>query len=195
MLPSLRMMFSRNSSGLAPHGLAQAVVERRKAFQVRPHHVDILELQPLAGEILHQRGGLRVAQHPRDLRVQHGGLPQIPLRGRAQQFRIGHAAPQEVGEPRRQLVRAHRRPRRVRAPPAGSRSMRYRKFGDTRTASSAVAIPSSNESPCLRARLTYPRYSSTSGGVPDGGTRGSRSSSGSCARRRRVCFPGAWPQT
>ena len=37
--------------------------------------------------------------------------------------------------------------------------MRYRKFGDTRTACSAVAIPSSNESPCLRARVTYPRYS------------------------------------
>ena len=60
-------------------------------------------------------------------------------------------------------------------------------------------MPSSNESPCLRARADVIRaYCSTSCGVPAGGRRASRSSSGSCAaqapyacppraRRRRSC--------
>ena len=82
--------------------------------------------------------------------------------------------------------------------PAGagvSRSMRYRNFGDTRTACSAVAIPSSNESPCLRARATYPRYSCVSAGVA--GRRKARATKFANIVRAQasVCLPAGWPQT
>src|SRR4051794_29203369 len=49
--------------------------------------------------------------------------------------------------------------------PDEGNSIRYRNFGDTSTASSAVAMPSSKESPCRRASVTYPRYSPTSAEV------------------------------
>ena len=190
------MMFSRNSSGLAPHRLAQAVVERREPLDIRAHHVDILELQPLAGEILHQRGGLS---------------------GRAASASPGRSAPRAAADAPGRRRAAVPRPaccstgnrkgatparsrslatRCVRAPPAGSRSMRYRKFGETRTACSAVAIPSSNESPCLRARVDVSQVLfALRRRPPDGGTRASVKLVKIVRAHASVCFPGAWPQT
>ena len=56
-----------------------------------------------------QRERFRIAQHPRHLRVQHRrAAAECPLAGGAQQFRVRHAAPQEIREPRRQFVIAHR---------------------------------------------------------------------------------------
>ena len=92
--------------GLAAHRLAQALVEHREALQVRPDHVDILELEPLPGEILDQRGRLLIAQHPFDLSLEYGRLAQTALSGDSQELGVGHAAPQKVGEARGKFIRA-----------------------------------------------------------------------------------------
>src|SRR5262249_8896674 len=92
---------------LGAHGQTEAVVEERKALEIRTDYVDVLELEPLAAEVFDQRGGLRVAQHSFDLRGEDHGLAQAAASGKAQEFGVGRAAPEEIGEARRQLVWVH----------------------------------------------------------------------------------------
>jgi len=79
-----------------------------KAFKVWPYYVDVPELQPFPGKVIHQSERLRVAQHPGHLRVHDGGLTESAPVGGAQQFRVRHAAPQKIGEPRGEFVVADR---------------------------------------------------------------------------------------
>ena len=46
---------------------------------------------------------LRVAEHPPDLRVEVLPFAELSLPGKLEKLIVGHAAPEEVGEPRRQL--------------------------------------------------------------------------------------------
>jgi hypothetical protein len=57
-----------------PHRVAKAILELGELFLIRLHYVDILELQPLTGEIIHQSARPGIAQHPPHLRRQDGGL-------------------------------------------------------------------------------------------------------------------------
>ncbi len=89
-----------------------------------------------------------------------GGRAQRPGLGQLHQLRIGHARPQEIREPRRQLDVADR---------AGWRSdrasIRNRKFGDARIACSASRMPSWNVSPSRCASVTRPASPSISSSV------------------------------
>ena len=60
----------------AAHGKPERIVELGEAIDVRPYDIDILELQPLSGEVFHQRRRLRIAHHALDLGCEHGGPPQ-----------------------------------------------------------------------------------------------------------------------
>ena len=77
-----------------------------------------------------------------------------------------------------------------------SRSMRYRNFGETRTASQRGGDSLLKGIALLPRQGDVSRYSSTSpGGRPDGGKRALRSSSKSSARTHRCACPRACPQT
>ena len=84
----------------SPHRMAQAFVEIHEAVAIGFHHVDIFELKPLAREVFNQRFGFLSLQHAADLRVKNGRLAQAAFAGHAQQFRVGSAAPKEIGKPR-----------------------------------------------------------------------------------------------
>jgi hypothetical protein len=57
---------------LFEHRSPQVIVEIREAIPVGLHRLQAANFQPLPGEILRQRRGLRVFQHPPHLRRQHG---------------------------------------------------------------------------------------------------------------------------
>jgi len=65
--------------------------------------VDIFHLQPLEREVVRQRLGLRMREHAPHLLLQHRGFMQLLLGGQADQLFVGAAAPQEEGQPGRQL--------------------------------------------------------------------------------------------
>ena len=58
-------------------------------------------LQPLTAEVLHQSLRLGVLEHAPHLGFQRRGLAELAFVGKARQFVIGHAAPQEIRQPRR----------------------------------------------------------------------------------------------
>ena len=51
--------------GFAAHGMPQAFIEFGKALAIRPHHVDVAELQPLARR---NSRPARALSHPRSMR-------------------------------------------------------------------------------------------------------------------------------
>ena len=53
------------------HGHSQVIVELRELLAVRRNRFQSAQLQPLAGEIFHQRMGLRILQHALNLGLQH----------------------------------------------------------------------------------------------------------------------------
>ena len=99
--------------GLLPHRVPEVVLELRKAILVARHGLERAELQPLAAEVLGQCVRLRVAQHPSDLEVEHSRIAQRAGIRRPAELGVRHAGPDEVREPRRELVladRLHERP-------------------------------------------------------------------------------------
>ena len=89
--------------GLLAEGLAQVVVEVRELVGVRRDGAEVAQMQPLAGEVLDERGAACVRQHPPHLGAQHRRLAQAALGGQRQQFLVGNRAPQEERQPRRQF--------------------------------------------------------------------------------------------
>ena len=67
------------------------------------HLPDVLQPQPLAGESRRQRLGTLVGQHPAHLLLERHGVAQLPLRGGPRQLLVGHRAPQEERQPRREV--------------------------------------------------------------------------------------------
>ena len=55
-------------------------------------------MQPLAGEVLEKACGLRVVEHPLDLRPQV--VPQLAAARQSGEFVVRQAQPQQVGKPR-----------------------------------------------------------------------------------------------
>ena len=92
--------------GFFCHRRAESVVELREKFLVRRGQFQVADLQPLSGEIVHQRFCLAVFQHASDLRLQI--FPQHPAFRQSEQFVVRHAAPEEIGQARRQREFVHR---------------------------------------------------------------------------------------
>ena len=85
------------------------MASRRSAFhsgnflRVGLDHIEIADFQPLAGEVGGEGAGARIGQHALHLRIEDGGIVQLPLRGQSDQLVVGHGTPQEVAEARGQL--------------------------------------------------------------------------------------------
>ena len=73
----------------------------RKRSLSRGHSRQLAELQPLAGEVLHELAGPGVVEHPGDLAAEI--RPQRSRARLAEQLVVGHAAPEKVREPAGQL--------------------------------------------------------------------------------------------
>src|SRR5438477_1051187 len=84
--------------GLFFHGGAQRFVELRIFFFGRRGGAEVANLQPLAGEVVDERAGFWIFEHPLDLNI------EIFAKGAAgslrEEFVVGHAAPEEMGKAR-----------------------------------------------------------------------------------------------
>ena len=88
---------------LGLHRIAQLGTPGRELLRIGLDAVEIADLQPLAGEVLRHREGLRIGEHPLHLRVEHCRRAQLAPLGQRQQLLVRHRVPQEVTQPRRQL--------------------------------------------------------------------------------------------
>jgi hypothetical protein len=68
---------------------------------IGPH---VAQAQPLPGEVRHEGLGLRVGKHPIDLLRARLGIGQPPLIGEPTELGVRLARPEEIGEPRSELV-------------------------------------------------------------------------------------------
>ena len=89
--------------GFPAERLAHVVVEVREQQQVRRDLVQIAQLQPLAGERVHQRVGARIGDHAPHLRLEHARRAQPAGDRQVQQLVVRDAAPEEERQPARQL--------------------------------------------------------------------------------------------
>ena len=68
------------------------------------HFLDPAQIQPLGGEIVHQRvGGARVGQHAPHFFLERCGLGELSVFRQGQQMIVGDAAPQEKRQARGQF--------------------------------------------------------------------------------------------
>ena len=81
--------------GLAAEGLPQVVVKVEEQLGAGPEPVNVADLQPLAGEVAHQRLRPWIREHPLHLAIKSRRFMQRVLLGRIQQLVIRDAAPQE----------------------------------------------------------------------------------------------------
>src|SRR5439155_4148261 len=86
-----------------PLQLAGITVELRIRSDVPPQFA---RSQPLLDKTLDRFPRLPVLQHPPNLLAQRFRLVQLPFRRHAQQLLVGHAGPQEIRQPRCDLVRS-----------------------------------------------------------------------------------------
>ena len=95
-------MLSNSSSVSRRKRVAQVVVEVGKQPEVGLRHRQVAQVEPLAGEVGHQRIRARVRQHAPGLLREHRRVPQAALPGQREELVVRDAAPQEEGEPRGQ---------------------------------------------------------------------------------------------
>ena len=88
---------------LGLHRVAQLGPPGGELLRVRLDAVEISNLEPLAGKILRHREGLRIGEHPRQLRLEDLRRAQPAPFGQRQQLLVRHRVPQEVTQPRGQL--------------------------------------------------------------------------------------------
>ena len=84
-------------------GLPQVVVEIGKQPCIRSGSGKVAQIQPLLREVIDQRFGTAVSQHPAHLAFEHRRLAQLTLNRRVEQFIVRNAAPDKEREPRRQI--------------------------------------------------------------------------------------------
>ena len=97
-------------------------------FRARLVHGHVADVQPLAGEVVHERLRALVREHPLHLLLQHRRVAERLLHGKRQQLVVRNAAPQEERQPRRQIEIADAI-RRIGRAFGGWLSMRNRNFG------------------------------------------------------------------
>ena len=96
--------------GFLDHRIAQRIGVTREQRRVGREQFEVAQLQPLAREILDERGGLRIVQEPLDLR---GKLfAQLPLLSEREEFLVRHRTPEEIRKARREREFVHRMNRR-----------------------------------------------------------------------------------
>ena len=88
--------------GLAGHRLPEPVVPLGVEPGVGGGRPQLVEAERLPREVVDEALGLRVVEHPVDVPGEDRGVRQPPRPRRVEQPLVGHAAPQEVGQPRRQ---------------------------------------------------------------------------------------------
>ena len=130
--------------GLGDERGTQVVVPVREGVGVGLRQLDVPQEQPLRREVRDEGPGPLVGDHPAHLLIEDRRLLQLALLGQLQQLVVGHAAPEEERQPRREreIVDA------VRPSPgatfSGSRSTRKRNSGSTSIRSSAAWTAPSN---------------------------------------------------
>ena len=102
---NLREEFHRLLSNGRPQPLllrrvAEGLVNRR----INLHPIHRIDIQPLRHERLHKLLRLGIPHHAIDLRGEHLRLEQFTGIRQLPQRRVGHAAPEEIRQPRRQLM-------------------------------------------------------------------------------------------
>src|SRR5437763_1609119 len=89
--------------GLLEHGGAKSFVKAREKLRIRRSVFQAAQFQPLPGKIRDQGVRFAILEHAPHLCIQNRLFMQLALPGLLEKLVIGHAAPQEVGEPASQL--------------------------------------------------------------------------------------------
>ena len=71
--------------------------------RIRLDGLEVSQVEPLAGEVRHQRFGARIVEHAPHLLLEHRRVLQPALLGQVEQLLVRNAAPQEERQPRREL--------------------------------------------------------------------------------------------
>jgi hypothetical protein len=82
--------------GFSAHGVAQLGVPGGESFFVGSDVVEIADLQPLIGEVIHERARLGILEHARDLSFEV--FSESLFLGEFAEACIWHRAPEEIGE-------------------------------------------------------------------------------------------------
>ena len=90
-------------AGLLLHGVAQLGTPIGELLGIGFDHVEVAQFQPLAGEVIGERGGARVGEQALHLGIERGGGVELAALGEREQFVVRHPTPQEVAEARGQL--------------------------------------------------------------------------------------------
>ena len=93
---------------LALKRLAKVVVEVGKLVLIGLRALQIPQVEPLAGEVVHERAALRVGEHAPHLAIEDGRVLQPALAGHAEQLIVRDRTPEEERQPRRELDIADR---------------------------------------------------------------------------------------
>jgi len=101
--PVLAHHRAQEQLGLGGEGFAQRGIELRIRLGIGCGLVQLAQVQPLHGEIVDQRVRPRIGQQALHFTIQHLGLVQLVLRRQVQQPVIRDRAPQEEGQPRREI--------------------------------------------------------------------------------------------
>src|SRR5262249_52342492 len=91
--------------GLASERLAKVVVEVGEKIRVGNDPAQVPQLQPLAGEVGHERIRSWIRQHPSDLLVENLRLAEAAAVRHRQQLVVRDAAPQKERKARGEIVR------------------------------------------------------------------------------------------
>src|SRR6267378_547757 len=89
--------------GFLLHGLTQIFIEIRKFRGVGQNRLEIAQVKPLTGKVLHQSVRARIRKQPPNLLFKNGGIFQFALLGCIEERVIGNAAPQEKRQTRSEL--------------------------------------------------------------------------------------------
>ncbi len=89
--------------GLLPHGLAQLGAPIREDIGIGLVVVEGPGIEPLSCEVIDERLGLVVLEHPLDLGLDLGRILELALARRREELVVRHGAPQEIREARGQL--------------------------------------------------------------------------------------------
>src|SRR5205807_10130719 len=85
------------------HGLTQIFIEIRKFRGVGQNRLEVAQIKPLTGKVLHQSVRARIRKQPPNLLFKNGGIFQSALLGCIEERVIGNAAPQEKRQTRSEL--------------------------------------------------------------------------------------------
>src|SRR5205807_1648334 len=89
---------SEETNGFLIHRRAQGCEGGEVALAFFAQLIEVVDVQPSAGELSREASHARIAEHAARLRGEHTGIVELAACGERPQFRIGSRGPKEITE-------------------------------------------------------------------------------------------------